>query len=533
MGALATVSDRMHLWSPVLVKELRTRMRGARPAWLQAGYVFAMLVVMGATYAAQVGTSGRFGPSLGFQLGRALYLALFIVQAILVALIVPGLTAGTISGEQEQKTYDMLAVTRLRSRQVVVGKLFSAWLFAVLLLTTSLPLAAMCLLFGGVSPAELMWSYGIVALSALMLAAVGLWWSTAVARSLLAVVGAYATTGGLLVLSGMLVFDPVATGVGYTLAPSIFGAVNPFGAIYFASNAVAVYGWNIPTGVAGAGLLVASAALLAAAASQRLPLLGRRRGVVVRALMLLIFALFAFLAVGNYGQALRGAVTPGTMRIVCALSACLIISLLLLLVPVIGAGELESSPRRRFLSWLVGGLSPRRILQPQVRSALPFLVILALVGFGTVIGGLWFFAPKHSATWLDPLLRGAALALAAVFGCSMLGVWATLLMPGLRGRLVLGATLVIVYLLTLLVVATAPSGPRLLSVQLAYVNPAVTALSLAKPQLYASLGTLHGWAGLGVIGTSAAIYVVIGMVALAGAAVAFRRHVSPEETGDE
>ena len=87
MPTLAQASDRVHLWSPVLVKELRTRMRGSRPVWLQAGYVFIMLLVMGGTYAAEVGTTGTVASTLGFRLGRAMFQGLFIVQAVLVALL--------------------------------------------------------------------------------------------------------------------------------------------------------------------------------------------------------------------------------------------------------------------------------------------------------------------------------------------------------------------------------------------------------------------------------------------------------------
>jgi len=533
MGALATATDRVHLWSPVLVKELRTRMRGARPAWLQAGYVFAMLVVMAATYAAEAG-SGTVRVTPGLQVGRSLYVALFIVQAVLVALIVPGLTAGAISGEQEQKTYEMLASTRLRSRQVVAGKLLGAWLFAVLLLTTSLPLAALCLLFGGVSPAEVMWSYGLIALFALLLAAIGLWWSSAVSRSLVAVIGAYATMGGLMAVTGVAIYSPTMLTRGYGPGPSIFASLNPIAAIFYAANALPLYGWTVPTGVAGAVVLVIASALFAAAASQRLPLFGRRRGIFVRGLMLLLFGAIIFLAMGDSGQVIRTGLSLASTRAAVVIGACGMMTLLMALAPALAVGELAQPAHGSFVGWLLGGLSPRRLLQPDVRSAFPFLALMALVGFGVIFGALLYFGRATAAPiWWPLYWRLLGLSLATAFGCSMLGLWAALRMPGIRGRAALGVVIVVGYLMTHLIVATAPAGPHLLSVQLAYLNPALVALVYAKGLSYSALRQLQGGAGLGMAATSALLFVILGMIGLFGARSAFKRQLRAEVTSNE
>jgi ABC-type transport system involved in multi-copper enzyme maturation permease subunit len=532
MGAIAAASDRVHLWSPVLVKELRTRMRGARPAWLQAGYVFAMLVVMAATYAAEVG-SGTVQVRPGLQVGHTLYVALFIVQAVLVALIVPGLTAGAISGEQEQKTYEMLAGTRLRSRQVVAGKLLGAWLFAVLLLTTSLPLAALCLLFGGVSPAEVMWSYGLIALFALLLASVGLWWSSAVPRSLVAVIGAYGTMGALMAVTAAVMYRPMTFTRGYP-GPSIFAAVNPVAAVFYAANALPLYGWAVPTGVASAALFIIASALFAAAASQRLPLFGRRRGIFVRGLMLLLFSAITFLAAGDCGQAIRAGLGLNSTRGFLAISACCVMTLLMALAPVLAAGELAQPLAGGFIGWLAGGLSPRRLLQPDVRSAFPFLALMTLVALGVILGAVLYFGQVPGVPlWLPAYWRLLALSLATAFGCSMLGLWAALRMPGLRGRAALSVVIVVGYLMTHLIVATAPAGPHLLSVQLAYLNPSLIALTYARHLAYPALLRLQGAAGLGIGATAAVLFLIIGIVGLFGAHAAFKRQLPAEVTSNE
>ncbi|HUT74869.1 MAG TPA: ABC transporter permease [Armatimonadota bacterium] len=537
MGTRSAMADRLHLWSPVLVKELRTRMRGARPAWLQAGYVFAMMVVMGFAYAASAGLSvNPYGP-MGFQLGRTLYKAILITQAVLVALIVPGLTAGAVSSELEQKTYDMLASTRLRSRQVVLGKLLSAWLFAALLLTTSLPLAALCLLFGGVSPAEVLWSYGLAALTALLLAAIGLWWSSLVARSLVAVVGAYATMGAFMIGSAVLIILPnPMLGSSYPPGPSVFAALNPVAAVFYATETPPVYGHPTPAGAAAAVLLVLTALLLAAAASQRLPLLGRRCGIKVRGLMLVLFVIFTALAVGNLGEGLRASHAPADVRRSIGVAFFALITLVMALTPVIAVGEINDPPREGFARWLAGGLSPRRWLQPQVRSAFPFLALLALAGGGIILGGLRYFVPALTAAGLRPLWGMIILTIAATFGLSMVGMWMALAMPGFRGRVTVAVGIVITYLVTLVVAggaaAAAASGAPMPGAALVHLNPAVAALYLAG--VFASIKGVHLYSSLrSAVTVTSGIYIAAGLVGLAGAGTSFRRRRRKAADGDQ
>src|SRR5207244_1177935 len=89
------------------------------------------------------------------DLGRAIYFFAFIAQAIMVALITPAITAGTVTIEREQRSYELLAATPLRPSDIVRGKLTAAVSFVVLLLTASLPLVSLAFLVGGVSPAEI------------------------------------------------------------------------------------------------------------------------------------------------------------------------------------------------------------------------------------------------------------------------------------------------------------------------------------------------------------------------------------------
>src|SRR5436309_516420 len=92
--------------NPVLVKEFRTRMRGARAYWVLLVYVLLLTLVVGSTYLNWYVQSSTGGVShqAASSTGRVLFQLLFSFQAGLVALITPAITAGAITIEREQQT---------------------------------------------------------------------------------------------------------------------------------------------------------------------------------------------------------------------------------------------------------------------------------------------------------------------------------------------------------------------------------------------------------------------------------------------
>src|SRR5438105_4914026 len=95
--------------NPVLVKEFRTRMRGARAYWVLLVYVLLLTLVVGFMYLnwyAQT-TVGGVSHQAASATGRTLFQVLFSFQAGLVALITPALTSGAVTIEREQQTDQM------------------------------------------------------------------------------------------------------------------------------------------------------------------------------------------------------------------------------------------------------------------------------------------------------------------------------------------------------------------------------------------------------------------------------------------
>jgi ABC-2 type transport system permease protein len=199
--------------NPVIVKELRGRMRGWRALVILVIYLLVLSGITWLMYLA-VGTfvNTASGPESA-QIGKAIFFVLVIFQTIMVGLLTPAFTAGSITSEREQKTYDLLMTTLLPARSVIFGKLGSALAFVVLLILAIAPLESLAFMFGGVSPEEILLSQVVMLVAAIFFASVGIFWSSALRSSMASNVLTYGTI--LLQMIGLPFF--------YFLTVSIMG----------------------------------------------------------------------------------------------------------------------------------------------------------------------------------------------------------------------------------------------------------------------------------------------------------------------
>ena len=87
-------------------------------------------------------TSGAAAPAgdsmTSAPVGKLFFAAVTAVELGLICLLAPALTADLISGERERQTLDLLLVTPLSRRQIVVGKLVAALGSLMLLIVLAL-----------------------------------------------------------------------------------------------------------------------------------------------------------------------------------------------------------------------------------------------------------------------------------------------------------------------------------------------------------------------------------------------------------
>lgn len=148
--------------NPVLSRELLVNLRSSRSFYLQAAYVsFLGLMVYLAWPSGEGGIS-----QVSSGAAKRLFDLFFLGQFFLVAMVAPTFAAGTITGEKERKTYEMLLASPLEPMTILVGKLLSSLTYLVLLILSSLPLMILCFLLGGILLSEIARAYLTLILAA-------------------------------------------------------------------------------------------------------------------------------------------------------------------------------------------------------------------------------------------------------------------------------------------------------------------------------------------------------------------------------
>jgi ABC-type transport system involved in multi-copper enzyme maturation permease subunit len=163
---------------PILRKELRALMRERRGFFIPVIYALTQASFTALAFIGQRAT--EVDPVV---LGRALATTVVALQSGAVLYFSPLMGASMIAGERERGTWARLISSCAPRDGIVAGKLASACLYLLLLLSISFPMAALSLLFGGLDFATLAGLYLTHALIAVCLASLGLAVSTAFRRT--------------------------------------------------------------------------------------------------------------------------------------------------------------------------------------------------------------------------------------------------------------------------------------------------------------------------------------------------------------
>ncbi|MEA4849522.1 MAG: hypothetical protein VB106_20015 [Clostridiaceae bacterium] len=192
--------------NPVLLKELKVRMRGWKAAGIIALYLLVLTLV--AVFIIYTVFTDPYSSSIDPQVSIGAYTGLAVIQFALIMFIVPALTAGAISGEREKQTLDLVLCTRLRPISIIAGKLFASTSQTLLLIIASLPIFSMVFLFGGISAKEILQLFGFYIVTAVTIGCIGIFFSTHFKRTTASTVFTYGTLA-------FLAFGTILIGIFY------------------------------------------------------------------------------------------------------------------------------------------------------------------------------------------------------------------------------------------------------------------------------------------------------------------------------
>ena len=193
--------------NPILASSARRRMRSARTPVLITLYgVLIFLFGLGMAF-------GQFAnPSISIYVmrqGMQAYAGMLAIQFALILLITPAMTAGSIAGERERQTLDMLLVTNTGSLRIVAGKLLESLGYVALLLVAALPTMCLTLITGGVTLADVLTGALFLLVTAFAALSVGVFASAVFRRTVTATVMAYL----IVFFIGVVTMVPLVLGV--------------------------------------------------------------------------------------------------------------------------------------------------------------------------------------------------------------------------------------------------------------------------------------------------------------------------------
>lgn len=215
------------LYNPVIESELKIKMRGWRTAASVSFYLGIMLLISYLFF------NINFNVSYGYQntfdannsIGQQIYIMLAILQFALIILITPAQTAGSISGEREKQTLDLLLCTKMSSTSIILGKLISSMSFIFLLIIASIPIFSLALLFGGITPGDILMLFIFYMITAFAIGSIGIFCSVTFKKTVTSTVVSYITIFVLGILTAIIGAYMIASY--YSANANLPGGIDP------------------------------------------------------------------------------------------------------------------------------------------------------------------------------------------------------------------------------------------------------------------------------------------------------------------
>lgn len=192
--------------NPILRKELRLGSRSIKIplALMFYNIVLALIaVVMIFSVNAVGGISGAFS-SNGDAIDFSGYLYIFPVigwtQLAITLLIVPILSAGSISGEREKQTLEIMLTTPEKPFAIVWGKLLASLSNFIMFIVTSIPIMAISFVLGGLNWFALLGFIVMILVVAVLVGSIGVFCSSAFKKTIASIVMTFLIEFGVLFL---------------------------------------------------------------------------------------------------------------------------------------------------------------------------------------------------------------------------------------------------------------------------------------------------------------------------------------------
>ena len=122
-----------------------------------------------------------------------MYSMMSYIEFGMFMLVIPSSTSGSISGEKERKTLDILLRSKMNTYSIVIGKLMASLNMVMLLAVSSLPVLSIVFLFGGITALDLVVMLVTLMVSGVFVGSIGILFSAVCKKTTTATVLSYSS----------------------------------------------------------------------------------------------------------------------------------------------------------------------------------------------------------------------------------------------------------------------------------------------------------------------------------------------------
>lgn len=194
--------------NPIMKKEMMVGSRSIKMSLAIMGIngFLALIVLL------VMGSNSVMGGMTGYDYSALSYLfpVLGCVECGLLSLIIPIITSGSISGERERQTLDIMLTTPVSPFSIALGKLGSAMMVVMMYMVTSIPVMAIAFVLGGMSWWALLGLFGMLLYLGIYVGSVGVFCSSVVKKSVMATILTITIGVGIIIGTFIVLYISIA-----------------------------------------------------------------------------------------------------------------------------------------------------------------------------------------------------------------------------------------------------------------------------------------------------------------------------------
>lgn len=447
LSAWMIEASRTYIGNASSRRDFRVQMRGTKPFWIFAAYVFSLCVIGFMMYASILGNETLSLSTAQSQL-NGLFNSLMGVLAAAICVIAPALSATAIVAERERQSLDLVLTAPVEPKYLLVGKMISSYRYTWMMLILALPVVAMSVVLGGATWHDVFGCFLLLSFHAMIFTSLALLISSLVNKPSSAVVWSIFGVIGYNVVAYILSSAPnrpfMMGGPSTHHAPFTV-ALSPFTALEAINTTTQVGSIEVPNWVFGGlfTLLVTRLFLLAAAVT--LAPLDRRLAANLRLTGIVYTFGLGWLVMYAVGPVFLNPYNPiNGMQPRPSLSADLQLTNVALAVSAwlaLGMPALACYGRDGSRRFFPNGLfALRNALDGTPAGALPYALTLLVAAFVGVLVGNHFSVGETADAGLVP---GVAFGVGLTIFLWAIGRWLSAKLPSIKAARGLHVTAIV------------------------------------------------------------------------------------------